>query len=277
MFTADPSPCPLRGCEIAGKSSVSDRIIERQLTFRARGSLPPQHRAGFAASALRTGTVSVGDALAGATSWHVTVAEGKHQRVNFGVARRKRREWNGPATSTSSGARAAGVHARWSALDSRRGLDFNQPYFFAPHLSLAGDAQHWSTTPAYGSLVTGAKATLTHRQSARFSWSVSGASKRNESRPSTTIDLRRPDRARARPDDRETAGHARCAWLHMQTLDPGQPAQLHTRLSTRGARRRSRPPAGDSTSARCRWTPLPLAHPETRLIADRVQPAPSML
>ena len=56
-------------------------------------------------------------------------------------------------------ARLAGVHARWSSLDRGIRLDFNQPYFFAPHFSLGGEGQQWYTfTPAYQSIVTGAKA-----------------------------------------------------------------------------------------------------------------------
>ena len=57
------------------------------------------------------------------------------------------------------GARSAGAHARWSSLDRGVRLDFNQPYFFAPHFSLGGEGQHWYTyTPAYRSIVAGAKA-----------------------------------------------------------------------------------------------------------------------
>ena len=37
------------------------------------------------------------------------------------------------------GARTAGAHARWSSLDRGVRLDFNQPYFFAPHFSLGGE------------------------------------------------------------------------------------------------------------------------------------------
>jgi outer membrane protein assembly factor BamA len=71
-------------------------------------------------------------------------------------------------------ARLAGVHARWSSLDRGLRLDFNQPYFFAPHFSFGAEAQRWYTfTPAYQSIVTGAKMTVTHRGTQQTSWAIS--------------------------------------------------------------------------------------------------------
>jgi len=47
---------------------------------------------------------------------------------------------------------------------------------------MGGEGQHWLTyTPAYRSLVTGLKATLTHRRTPTFSWSVSASTERNNS------------------------------------------------------------------------------------------------
>src|SRR4051812_12074231 len=194
VFTAEPGVRAHFGdVEIAGNSSVSDRIIERQLTFKPgdlyrRSIVQDSQRRLYGLELFQFVNV---EALSPEqqrpdVNTRVTVAEGKHQRVNFGVGygteEKARVDSEYHHLNFLGGARTAGVHARWSALDRGVRLDFNQPYFFAPHLSLAGDAQHWYTfTPAYGSLVTGAKATLTHRQSARFSWSVSGASERNES------------------------------------------------------------------------------------------------
>jgi outer membrane protein assembly factor BamA len=116
----------------------------------------------------------------------VTVAEGKHQRVNFGVGygteEKARVDAEYHDVNFLGGARLAGVHARWSSLDRGLRLDFNQPYFFAPHFSLGGEGQQWYTyTPAYRSVVTGGKMTLTHQDSPKTSWSVSLTSERDNS------------------------------------------------------------------------------------------------
>jgi outer membrane protein assembly factor BamA len=80
------------------------------------------------------------------------------------------------------GARTAGAHARWSSLDRGVRIDFTQPYLFRPHFSLGLEGQDWYTyTPAYNSIVTGGKATLTHRANQHTSWSVSMTSERDRS------------------------------------------------------------------------------------------------
>src|SRR4029077_16040 len=59
---------------------------------------------------------------------------------------------------------------------------FNQPYFFAPHLSLGGEAQQWYTyTPAYNSISTGGKGTVTHRADEKTSWGISFTTERDNS------------------------------------------------------------------------------------------------
>jgi outer membrane protein insertion porin family/translocation and assembly module TamA len=108
----------------------------------------------------------------------VTVAEGNHQRVNFGVGygteENARIDSEYHHVNFLGGARSAGVHARWSSLDRGLRVDFNQPYFFRPHFSLGGEGVQWYTfTPAYRSIVTGAKMTVTHRQNVHTSWATS--------------------------------------------------------------------------------------------------------
>jgi outer membrane protein assembly factor BamA len=108
----------------------------------------------------------------------VTVVEGKHQRVNFGVGygteEKARVDAEYHHLNFLGGARSAGAHVRYSSLDRGIRLDFNQPYLFSPHLSFAGEGQQWYTfTPAYNSVVRGAKATVVHRTSAKSSWAVS--------------------------------------------------------------------------------------------------------
>jgi outer membrane protein insertion porin family/translocation and assembly module TamA len=116
----------------------------------------------------------------------VTVAEGSHQRVNFGVGygteEKARVDAEYHHVNFLGGARSAGAHVRWSSLDRGVRLDFNQPYFFRPRLSLGVEGQQWYTyTPAYRSTVSGAKVTLTHRQSAQTAWSASITSEHDSS------------------------------------------------------------------------------------------------
>ena len=63
----------------------------------------------------------------------VTVAEGNHQRVNFGVGygteEKARVDAEYHHVNFLGGARSAGAHVRWSSLDRGVRLDFNQPYF----------------------------------------------------------------------------------------------------------------------------------------------------
>jgi outer membrane protein assembly factor BamA len=80
------------------------------------------------------------------------------------------------------------VHARYSSLDRGLRLDFNQPYFFTPRTSLGAEAQQWYTyTPAYRSVVTGGKTTLTHKRTPQLSWAVSLTNERNVSSISAEV------------------------------------------------------------------------------------------
>src|SRR5262249_4650553 len=52
-----------------------------------------------------------------------------------------------------------------------------QPYFFRPTFSLGGEGQRWYTfTPAYKSVISGGKISLTQQISSRSSWTVSMSS-----------------------------------------------------------------------------------------------------
>ena len=212
-FTADPGKLAHFGpVQIQGNKTVSDRVIQRQLTFKPgdlyrRSVVQDSQRRLYGmelfqfanvepltgdqkqptqqppAAADEAGDGSQPDQAAQTEQldqipMRVTVAEGNHQRVNFGIGygteEKARVDAEYHHVNFLGGARTAGVHGRWSSLDRGLRLDFNQPYFLTPHFSLGGEGQQWYTyTPAYRSVVTGAKATLTHRQSAQTSWAVS--------------------------------------------------------------------------------------------------------
>jgi outer membrane protein assembly complex protein YaeT len=194
-FKAEPGPMARFGAiEIAGNRSVSEQLIRRQLMYRPgdayRRSLVQESQRRLYRLELfqfvNLESLDV-DRQEPQLRTRVTVVEGKHQRMNFGVGygteEKARLEGQYHHLNFLGGARSAGAHARWSSLDRGVRLDLIQPSLFHPSLSMGADAQRWWTdTPAYQALVTGAKATVTRRPNQRMSWAVSWTSEKNSSR-----------------------------------------------------------------------------------------------
>ena len=196
VFTAEPGRLAHFGAvQVTGNASVSNRAIERQLTFKPgdvyrRSLVQESQRRLYSMELFQFVNIESLDPQQqqqpADVNTRVTVAEGKHQRVNFGVGygteEKARADGEYHHVNFLGGARSAGARARWSSLDRGLRLDLTQPYFLGPHVSLGGEAQKWYTyTPSYGSIVTGLKATLLHRESQNFSWAVSISSERNDS------------------------------------------------------------------------------------------------
>jgi outer membrane protein assembly complex protein YaeT len=197
VYTADPGQLATIGnVQIQGNSSVSDNVIRRQLEFKPgdlyrRSIVQDSQRRLYGLELFQFANIEAMDQeqQPAEVPMRVTVAEGKHQRLNFGVGygteEKARADVEYHQLNFFGGARTAGVHMRWSSLDRGIRLEFNQPYFFSPHFSLAGEGQDWYTfTPAYNSKVLGTKATVTHKTSQKSSWSVS----LNSERDSSTVD-----------------------------------------------------------------------------------------
>jgi outer membrane protein assembly complex protein YaeT len=193
-FTAEAGKVARFGpVEIVGNKSVGDNIIRRELTLKPgelyrRSIVQESQRRLYGLELFQFANIEPLNAeqQPAEVPIRVTVAEGNHQRVNFGVGygteEKARIDTEYHHVNFLGGARTAGAHARWSSLDRGFRLDFNQPYFFRPRFSLGGEGQHWlSVTPAYRSIVTGAKMTLTHRHNVRTSWSVSMTSEHDVS------------------------------------------------------------------------------------------------
>lgn len=193
-FTAEPGPLSHFGpVEIVGNSSVGEGVIRRQLTFKPgdlyrRSVVQDTQRRLYAMELFQFVNVEVlnPEREDPEVRTRVTVAEGKHQRMNFGAGygteEKARVDGEYHHVNFLGGARAAGAHARWSSLDRGVRLDFNQPYLFTPHFSLGMEGQQWYTfTPAYQSITTGGKVALTHRSSQQTSWSISLLSERANS------------------------------------------------------------------------------------------------
>jgi outer membrane protein assembly complex protein YaeT len=193
-FTADPGKVAHFGpVEISGHKSVAERIIERQLTFKPgdlyrRSLVQDSQRRLYGMELFQFVNIETlnPELQPAEVPVRVTVAEGNHQRTNFGVGygteEKARVDAEYHHVNFLGGARSAGAHVRWSSLDRGARLDFNQPYAFAPHFSFGAEAQDWYTfTPAYNSLVAGGKATLTHRANQHTTWAVSMTSEYDRS------------------------------------------------------------------------------------------------
>ncbi|HEY3044364.1 MAG TPA: BamA/TamA family outer membrane protein [Vicinamibacterales bacterium] len=185
-FTSEPGKLARIGpIEIQGNKTVGARVIERELTFKSgdlyqRSVLQDSQRRLYGLELFQFANIEPVDPELEPTEVpiRITVAEGKHQRVNFGVGygteEKARVDSEYHHVNFLGDARLAGVHARWSSLDRGIRLDFNQPYFFAPHFSFGAETQHWYTfTPAYQSIVTSTKATVTHKGTEKTSWALS--------------------------------------------------------------------------------------------------------
>ena len=193
-FTAEPGKEAHFGTvEIVGNKSVDEHIIRRQLTFKPgelfrRSLVQDSQRRLYGLELFQFANVEPAnqEEQPDEVPVRVTVAEGNHQRVNFGIGygteEKARVDAEYHHVNFLGGARTAGAHLRWSSLDRGVRLEFNQPYVFRPHFSLGVEGQQWYTyTPAYRAAVSGAKVTVTHRQNEHTSWAASMTSERDSS------------------------------------------------------------------------------------------------
>jgi outer membrane protein assembly complex protein YaeT len=193
-FSAEPGKLAHFGAvEVVGNRSVDEHIIRRQLTFKPgelyrRSVVQDSQRRLYGLELFQFANVEPlnQEQQPLDVPVRVTVAEGNHQRTNFGVGygteEKARVDAEYHHVNFFGGARSAGAHVRWSSLDRGARFDFNQPYFFRPHFALGLEGQQWYTyTPAYRSTVSGGKVTVTHRQNANTSWAASLTSEHDSS------------------------------------------------------------------------------------------------
>jgi outer membrane protein assembly complex protein YaeT len=161
--------------EVTGNQSVSAHVIERQLTFKPgdrfqRRAIQDSQRKLYGMELFQFANVEVAEPhdQREQVPIKVTVAEGKHRRLNFGVGYgteergRVDGQWN--HVNFFGGARSAGVHARYSSLDRGVRLTFNEPYFFTSHLSLGAEGTRWFVRePAFTGDTYGGTIGITHR------------------------------------------------------------------------------------------------------------------
>jgi outer membrane protein assembly complex protein YaeT len=193
LLTADAGPVARFGpIEMNGNVSVGNNIIRRQLTYRPgqifrQSALQESQRRLYAPELFDFANVEPlrQDEKPTDVPTRVTVTEGKHQKVNFGVGYgteekgRVQVDWR--HVNFLGGARTAGVLARYSGLDKGVRLNFKEPYFLGPRTDFTLTGQIWHTDePAFTLDTNGGRATIT-RQFRR------GGGPVLRSRPTTTL------------------------------------------------------------------------------------------
>jgi outer membrane protein assembly complex protein YaeT len=187
VLKATPGPLAHFGqVEIAGQSSVGDYVIRRQLLFEpgdtfTRTKMRDTQRKIYGLELFEFVNVeSMEDRAQQPTEIpvRITVAEGKHRKVNFGVGygteeqARVRVRWD--HVNFFGGARHAGFEGKWSSLDRGVRTDFTEPYFYSPHLSLRFEGQAWQASePAFSQNTLGGRVILQHKADVQNQWSVS--------------------------------------------------------------------------------------------------------
>jgi len=195
LLTADAGPLARFGpIEINGNVSVDDNVVRRQLTYRPgqifrQSALQESQRRLYGPELFDFANVEPlrQDEKPPEVPTRVTVTEGKHQKVNFGVGYgteekgRVQVDWR--HVNFLGGARTAGVLARYSALDKGVRVNFKEPYLFGPRNDLTLTGQSWHTDePAFTLDTNGGRVTFA-RQLRR------GGGPVLRSRPTTTLSL----------------------------------------------------------------------------------------
>ena len=193
-LTADPGPLAHHGpVEIQGNTSVSDGVINRQMTFKPgdlfrQSKLLESQRKLYSLEVFQFANVQPVRAEGEKPieiPTRVTVTEGKHRKVNFslgyGTEEKARVEADWRHVNFFGGARTAGVRGRYSALDRGVRLNFTQPYFLSPRYSFGLQGQYWhNDEPAFTLDNVGGRVTVT-REFGRAGAAVLG------SRPASTL------------------------------------------------------------------------------------------
>ncbi|MGB2714648.1 MAG: BamA/TamA family outer membrane protein [Vicinamibacterales bacterium] len=177
VLSAEPGVVARFGeAEISGNSSVDEEVIRRQLTFRPgqvyrHSRLLESQRRLYALEVFDFANVEAmrkeGEHLVDIPT-RITVTEGKHRKVNFGVGygteERGRVEADWRHVNFFGGARTVDILGRYSGLDRGVKVNLTQPYVFSPRYSLSLSGQHWhNDEPAFKLDNVGGRLTLTRQ------------------------------------------------------------------------------------------------------------------
>jgi outer membrane protein insertion porin family/translocation and assembly module TamA len=164
---------------IEGNSSVSDDVIRRQLLYRPGrrfrlSQIQESQRRLYDLETFQFANIQQntpeGEQPA-VVPTTITVTEGDHRKVNFGVGygseEKARGTFQWRHVNFFGGARTAGIETRYSTLSRGVRVNLRQPYVFSPHYALTATGQSWwASEPTYDLTTEGGKLTL-ERQLAR--------------------------------------------------------------------------------------------------------------
>lgn len=157
---------------ISGFSSVSEKVIRRQLAFGEGDEfrlsrLSESQRRLYNLELFQYITFDVPDLAAQPTKVPVKaiITEGKHRRVQFGAGygteEKARVSANWRHVNFFGGARTLGLEGKWSSLDRGARATFTEPFFFSPSYKLSLSAQNWyANEPAFELLTRGGRASV---------------------------------------------------------------------------------------------------------------------
>jgi outer membrane protein assembly complex protein YaeT len=172
--------------EVVGAVSVNDEVVRRQLTFEpgqifTRREMRESQRRLYGLELFEFVNVESLEDMGQQrpeVPVRVTVAEGKHQKVNAGVGygteeqARVRLRWD--HVNFLGNARHAGFEGKWSSLDRGIRMDYREPFFLRPHFSLSLDGQAWQAEePVYSLTSLGGRITMRHQANMQNYWAVS--------------------------------------------------------------------------------------------------------
>lgn len=187
VFTATPGILARFGdVEIIGPKTVAEHIVQRQLTYKAgdvftRPQMRESQRKLYGLELFEFVNVESRedkDAEPLLVPTRVTLAEGKHRKVTFGVGygseehARARVRWD--HLNLFNGAQHLGVEGKWSSLDRGVKFEYREPFFLASHLSVTVDGQAWQAAePVYSLNQVGGRVTLRHQANSQNYWTTS--------------------------------------------------------------------------------------------------------
>jgi len=161
--------------EISGNSSVSDKVVLRQLTIRPGrlfrlSSIQESQRRLYNLETFQfvniEPQVPEGEQPA-IVPIKTVLTEGKHRKVNFGVGYGSEEQLRGSIdwrhVNFFGGARTLQVQSQYSWLNRGVRVNFKQPWFFGPRTTATVTAQTWHTDePAYVLDTNGGRLTIEH-------------------------------------------------------------------------------------------------------------------